>query len=237
MISASLGYLRDSDDAIKTTAIGGVLLLLSPLLIPVFLVLGYLMRVLRGTADGNDEPPVFDAWGDLLVDGLKAFVVTFVYSVLPLAVLAVVGVFGVGTVLIGAGDSALAGLIGGTLVLVLALVALVVSVAGVYVTPAALSNYAETDRVSGGFAFGTIWTAITTKAYAVGWLYAFAVILAGSLAIGVLSVVPVLGTIAGVFVQFYAVIAAYYIVGHTWADVRPVAAEREGADPVERPAV
>ena len=237
MITASLNYLRDSDDAIKTTLIGGVLLLLSPLLIPVFLVLGYLMRVLRRTGERSDEPPVFDEWGDLLIDGVKAFLITFVYSVLPLAILAVVGVFGVGAVLIGAGDSALAGLLGGTLVFVLAVVALAVSLAGVYVTPAALANYAETDRVGSGFAFGTIWTAITTKAYAVGWLYAFAVLLAGSLAIGVLSVVPVLGTIAGVFVQFYAVVAAYYIVGHTWADVRPLAAEREGADTVERPAV
>ncbi|MFC6752995.1 DUF4013 domain-containing protein [Halorubrum tibetense] len=237
MISASLGYLRDSDDGIKTTAIGGVLLLLSPLLIPVFLVLGYLMRVLRRTTDGVDEPPVFDDWGDLLVDGVKAFVVTFVYSVVPLVALAVVGVFGVGAVLIGGGDSALAGIVGGTLVVALTLVAFAVSIAGVYVTPAALSNYAGTGRVSDGFALATIWTVITKKAYAVGWLYAFAVILAGSLAIGVLSVVPVLGTIAGVFVQFYAVVAAYYIVGHTWADVRPVAAEQDGVGPVERPVV
>jgi len=237
MITASLNYLRDSDDAIKTTAIGGVLLLASFLLIPAFFVLGYLVRVLQRTADGTDEPPVFDEWADLLGDGLKAFVVTFVYAVVPLAILAVVGVFGVGAVLIGAGDSALAGIIGGTLVLVLALVAFVVSLAGVYVTPAALSNYAETGRVGDGFALGTIWTATTTKAYAVGWLYALAVILAGSLAIGVLSVVPVLGTIAGVFVQFYALVAAYYIVGHTWADVRPVTAEREGVDTAERPAV
>ena len=237
MITTSLTYLRDSDDAIKTTAIGGVLLLASFLLIPVFFVLGYLVRVLRRSADGNDEPPAFDEWGDLLRDGLKAFVVTFVYSVFPLAVLAVVGVFGVGAVLVGAGDSALAGIIGGTLVLVLAFVAFVVSLAGVYVTPAALSNYAETGRVGDGFAFAAIWTAITTKAYAVGWLYALAVILAGSLAVGVLSVVPVLGTIAGVFVQFYALVAAYHIVGHTWADVRPVAAEQGGVDTTERPAV
>ena len=132
MIAASLSYLRDSDDAIKTTAIGGVLLLLSPLLIPVFIVLGYVMRVLRRTADGHDEPPVFDEWGDLLIDGLKAFLIMFVYSVLPLAVLAIVGLFGVGAALIGAGDSALAGLLSGTLVVVLALLAFVVSVAGVY---------------------------------------------------------------------------------------------------------
>jgi len=44
------------------------------------------MRVIRQTADGDDEPPVFEAWSDLLVEGLKAFVVTFVYSLLPLSI-------------------------------------------------------------------------------------------------------------------------------------------------------
>ena len=46
MIEASLNYLRESDDAVVTLLIGGVLLLASPLLIPAFAVLGYVVRVL-----------------------------------------------------------------------------------------------------------------------------------------------------------------------------------------------
>ncbi|EMA65045.1 DUF4013 domain-containing protein [Halorubrum kocurii] len=240
MLSESLNYLRDSDDAIVTVAIGGVLLLASPLLIPSFLVLGYLARVLRQTADGDDEPPVFEEWGDLLVEGAKAFAVTFVYSLLPLAILAVAAVFGVGAAVLGSGDGAggiLGGLVGGLLALLLVVAALAVSVAGVYVTPAALAAVAESGRVGDGFALGALWGVVSKRAYAVGWLTAIAVALAGSLAIGVLSVVPVLGTIAGVFVQFYAIVAAAAIIGWTWTDVRPVATDATEPDTANRPAV
>ncbi|CDK40192.1 hypothetical protein BN903_101 [Halorubrum sp. AJ67] len=49
--------------------------------------------------------------------------------------------------------------------------------------------------------------------------------------------VPVLGTIAGVFVQFYALVAAAAIIGWTWADVRPIALDETEPEPAERPAV
>ena len=240
MLPESLNYLRDGDDAIVTVAIGGVLLIASPLLIPSFFVLGYLARVLRQTADGNDEPPVFEEWGDLLVEGAKAFVVTFVYSLLPLAILAVAAVFGVSAAVLGSGDGGggiLGGLIGGVLALLLVVAALAVSLAGVYLTPAALAAVADSGRVGDGFAFGALWGVVTKRAYAVGWLTAVAVVFAGSLAIGVLSVVPILGTIAGVFVQFYAIVAAAAIIGWTWIDVRPTTTDATEPDTANRPAV
>src|SRR6056297_217785 len=238
MIEASLNYLRDGDDALVTVLIGGVLLLASPLLIPAFAVLGYVTRVLRRTADGDDEPPVFDAWGELLVDGLKAFAVTFVYSLVPLAVLGTAVAFGIGAALIGSTDGGLlGGLAGGIVALALTLVALAASLAGVYVTPAAVAAVADSGRVGDGFALGTLWGVVSKGAYGRGWLAAAAVGFAGALAIGVLSVVPILGTIAGLFVQFYALVAAAAIIGRTWADVRPVATAADDVDPIERPAV
>lgn len=240
MISASLDYLRDGDDAVVTVLIGGVLLLASPLVLPWILVLGYVSRVLRRAADGDDAPPVFEEWGDLFVEGLKGSVVTVVYSLLPLAVFALAAVFGVGAVLIGSSGGSsglLGGLIGGVLALVIALVALAVSLAGLYVTPAALAAVADSGRIGDGFAIKRLWPVVTKRAYATGWLTAAAVVLVGVLAIGVLSVVPVLGTIAGLFVQFYALVAAAAVIGWTWADVRPVAADSTEPEPVERPAV
>ncbi|MFO8114008.1 MAG: DUF4013 domain-containing protein, partial [Halorubrum sp.] len=115
--------------------------------------------------------------------------------------------------------------------------ALAVSLVGLYLTPAALAAVADSGRIGDGFAVGTLWTVVTKRAYATGWLTAAAIALAGALAIGVLSVVPVLGTIAGLFVQFYALVAAAAIIGWTWADVRPVATDSTEAEPAERPAV
>jgi len=239
MIEASLNYLRESDDAVVTLLLGGVLLLASPLLIPAFAVLGYVVRVLRRTADGDDEPPVFDAWGELLVDGLKAFVVAFVYSLLPLSVVAVAVGLSIGTlVAVPGGETAGVGtVVVGLIVLVAGLVSLLASLVGLYVTPAALAAVADSGRVGDGFALGALWGVISKRAYATGWLTAAVVVLAGSLAVGVLSVVPILGTIAGLFVQFYALVAAAAVVGWTWADVRPVTVDSTEPEPAERPVV
>lgn len=240
MISTSLDYLRDGDDAIATVLVGGLLLLASPLVVPSILALGYVSRVLRQTADGDDTPPAFEAWGDLLVEGAKGFVVILVYSLLPLVVFAAAAFFGVGAVLVGSGGdsgSLLGGVLGGTLALVLALAALAVSLVGLYLTPAALAAVADSGRIGDGFAIGTLWTVVTKRAYATGWLTAAAIVLAGVLAVGVLSVVPILGTIAGLFVQFYALVAAAAVIGWTWADVRPVVTGSTEPEPAERPAV
>jgi len=56
-ISESITYLRNSDEVVKTVLIGGVLSTLSFLLIPAFIVSGYLVRVLQRTMNGNDEAP------------------------------------------------------------------------------------------------------------------------------------------------------------------------------------
>ncbi|PHQ38760.1 hypothetical protein DJ69_10635 [Halorubrum persicum] len=121
--------------------------------------------------------------------------------------------------------------------LLLVVVALVVSLAGTYVTPAALAAVADSGRVGDGFAIGTLWGIATKRTYAVGWLTAVAVVFVGALAIGVLSIVPMLGTIAGLFVQFYATVAAAAIIGWTWTDVRPVSTDTAEVETAERPAV
>ena len=97
MISESTSYLRNSDEVVKTVLIGGVLSILSFLLIPAFIVSGYLVRVLQRTMHGNNEAPVFDDWEGLLVDGPKAFAITFVYGLVSAIV---------GFVLVGGGMAA-----------------------------------------------------------------------------------------------------------------------------------
>jgi len=130
----------------------------------------------------------FDDWGNLGVDGLKAVAISAVYSVIPVAILGLASIFGIGIAVAGLGDSAAGGLVGGTLTLLLVVLCFVLSIAGAYVTPAALSNFAETDRLTASFDFRLIWTVITTKAYAIGWLTVMAVILGGAVVVSVLSV-------------------------------------------------
>lgn len=216
MIEDSFNYLRESDDVVTTVVVGGLCLLFSFLLVPAFLALGYVLRVIDRTADGDNEPPVFDDYREMIVDGAKAFVIVFAYGLVPAVVaLFAVGFGGAGIV---GGDSTAA--LGGLVLAVGLLAAFVLNLAVAYVTPAALANYTETRRIGSGFEFGTLRDVAFDRRYAEGWLTAFAMILIGAVIGGLLNVVPILGTIVGAFVSFYFVVAAYYIIGHTWRDVR-----------------
>ncbi|MDR1722181.1 MAG: DUF4013 domain-containing protein, partial [Methanobrevibacter sp.] len=62
----------------------GVLKLLSFLIFPLFLLLGYSRRVmhtgLNGMINSNDPVPPLNNWGGMFVDGLKTALVIFAYS-------------------------------------------------------------------------------------------------------------------------------------------------------------
>ncbi|ELZ99362.1 DUF4013 domain-containing protein [Haloferax sulfurifontis] len=235
MISESLNYLRNGEDWVKTVLIGGVLGLLSILIVPTFLVIGYLLRVVRATMKGDEQPPVFDDWGDMAIDGVKGFAIAFVYALVP-AIIA--GVFGfAGIVGAAAGGSDAAGAVGGIVALVGLLLAFVLGLFAAYLIPAALSNYAETDRMGSAFDFGTLRPILTSGKYATAWLMSFAVLFASSIVVGVLNVIPLLGFVVGAFVTFYAAVAAYYIIGKTWGELHEVEMMDEGETPGEQPAV
>jgi hypothetical protein len=231
MIEDSLGYLRSSEEWVKTVLIGGVLTLF---VLPLFLAIGYYVRVLRATMH-DDEPPVFDDWGGLAVDGLKGLAIYLVYGFVPAAVGGIIAFVGVGGAI--AGNSGAAGVVGFLVALVGFLVAFVLGLVAAYIAPAALANYVEKDDLMAGFAFGEIRSAITTRAYATGWLTAFAMLLGAGILTSVLSVVPFVGTVVGVFVTFYAAVAAFYVIGHTWADLAPLELHEEDELPGQQPAV
>ena len=55
------------------------------LIVPAFLSMGYLFRVLKLSIDGVDNLPDFERWGEMFVDGLKVFVVQLTYFIIPFA--------------------------------------------------------------------------------------------------------------------------------------------------------
>jgi len=69
MLEDGLSYPIRGDWIGRIIIIGGVLGFLSVLLLPAFVIVGYLVRVLEQTIDGEDVPPEFDDWGDLLMKG------------------------------------------------------------------------------------------------------------------------------------------------------------------------
>ncbi|MFB6195061.1 MAG: DUF4013 domain-containing protein [Haloplanus sp.] len=232
MINDALTYLRTSDDWVRTVVIGGLLTLFGFLVVPTVLVAGYLVRVLRATMHGDDAPPAFDDWGDLAGDGVRAFAIAVVYGLVPTLLIAVTAA-GSG---LAAGPGSRSGLIVGGVAVVGGVVALVVGLVVAYALPAALANYAETGRVGAGFAVADLRPVLTSGTYATAWLTGVAVVIGAGVVAGLLNVVPLLGTAVGAGVGFYAVTAAYYLVGHAWGDVRELE-RHDGEARAKRPAV
>ena len=234
MITASLTYPRESDEWVKTVVLGGLLTLLGFLVVPTVLVAGYLVRVLRGTMHGDDAPPQFDDWGSLAGDGVRAFAIALAYGLVPAVVVAVTA----GLAAAAAGPGPRSGLVVGAVGLGGGLLALALGLLAAYVVPAAVANYAEQGSIRSGFAVGDLRPVLMSGTYATAWLTGFVVVLGAGVVAAVLNVVPLLGTVVGAFVGFYAVTAAYYLVGHAWGDCRGLELhDGEGETGTERPAV
>ena len=210
----AINYPRNSEDPLPTVLIGGLLTLLGFLVIPIVLVLGYLMQVLRTTLADESEPPTFENWGELFRDGMYALVVGFVYLIVPAVVFGV----SVGGIVL---EAALTGDVGfGTIAGSLAgfFLAAVLALVAWYVLPAALANVVATGHISSGFAFGEIRPVIFTERYAVAWLLALGLFVAGSIVVGILDVIPPLGFIVGGFVFFYLDVVAFRLYGRAYAE-------------------
>lgn len=208
-------YPMESDDWMKTVAIGGGAMIFSFLVVPLFLVAGYLVRAVRAGMDGAEEPPVFDEWGELLKEGFVASVIGLVYQIVPIAVFSV---FVGGSILaiatgsdVGAG-AGMFGLIGG------AFLGWVLSLVFGYVGFAGVANYAREGTFGAGFDFDVIRQAVTSRAYLTAWAYVIALNIVVGVIVGLLNVVPVLGGIVGLFVSFYALIIAGWLWGNGFAE-------------------
>lgn len=212
MLGDAISYPRNGEDWLKTTLIGGVLLILSFLIVPIFIVQGYFVRVLRSSAKGEEEPPVFDEWGELIVDGLKAFVISLVYVGVPLAIAFVVMlVLGIGGA--AAGGDAGAGL--SILGMLFGLVMLVVVMAAVYALPAALANFAYNDSFGDAFDFGEVVDTAMNMDYFVPWLLALVVAIVGGFIAQLLAII-----IVGIFLSFYVNVSVFYLYGQAYAQSR-----------------
>lgn len=215
MLGESLGYPKAGDEWLKTVLIGGVLWLIGAFIFVTLLpVQGYFVRVLRSAANDEREPPEFDEWGDLFVDGIKMLVVNLVYVGVPMLLILFASVFvGVGLLAIGvegggAGVATGLGLLGALLAIVLVLV----FVLAIYFLPAALANFAYEDDLGAAFDLGTIRRAAFTSDYFVALLLAFVV----GVTLGLIATVLTF-LLVGIFMLFYVQVSIYYLIGRGYA--------------------
>lgn len=215
-------YPMESDDWIVTVLLGGLALLLSILVVPWFLVSGYLVRDIRAGMEGAETPPVFDDWGELLKEGFVAAVIGLIYQLVPLIVFFVFVGGSFLALLSGSDAGAGAGVLGLFAGMVVSwLLAIVFG----YVGLAGIGNYAREGTFGAGFDFDVIADVVTSKSYLVAWLYVVALNVVVAIINGVLNVVPVVGGLVGAFVAFYALVIAGWLWGRGFAEATAMTAE------------
>jgi hypothetical protein len=220
-IERAVKYPMENDDWVKTVGIGGLLVLLSFLIVPALAAYGYALRVIRAGIRDDAEPPVFDEWGDLIIDGLKVFIIGLVYQIIPLIVLVVLVGGSLFSMLAGAGAGGsaggaaaglgIAGIFGG-----LALYALLALVFG-YIGAAGIINFARTGEFGDAFDFGVIKELMFSGDYLLAWGIVIALNLAVNIIGSILSI-TVVGNILIPWLAFYAVVVGAFVFGRSYAE-------------------
>ncbi|AUG48823.1 hypothetical protein BVU17_03060 [Haloarcula taiwanensis] len=210
----TLRYPMEDDDWTVTILIGGVLSLLSFLVVPVILVYGYLVQAVRERADGATQPPAFEDWGELLVDGLKAWAISIVYMLVPLVVFGVTvggSLFAIATGTRAGAGAGLAGLFGGLAI------SFVLSLVFGYVATAGIIHFACTGEFGAGFDFGTLRTLVLSPEYATPWLVSIALFIAVNVVVNLLNVIPFLGSLVAVILSPFATFYVLVVATDLWA--------------------
>ncbi len=84
-------------------------------LIVSFIVYGYMLRAIKASIAGSDELPEFDEWGEMIIEGIKVFLVSLIYSIpaiIILIVLAAPAITAAAYLSAGISIDAISGLIG-----------------------------------------------------------------------------------------------------------------------------
>ncbi|GAB6055242.1 DUF4013 domain-containing protein [Methanobacterium movens] len=163
--------------------------------------MGYIFRALKASIAGSEELPEFDEWGDMLVDGLKVFVVQFVYFLIP-AIIMFIGIGGSIFAMTPTGDPTAFFALFGVTTLIAAIAGIILGL----VATIALANMAYYDSDLGAaFRFSEILEIISQ----IGWVdyilwYIVLVVVGavGGFIASILNFIPILGTIVAVVVVY-----------------------------------
>lgn len=125
--------------------------LLIPALIAAFLTLGYQLRTIATSIIGENEPPEFNEWTKMFLDGLRVFIISIAYGLIPTIILSV----GFIMILTGSSVGLIVLLLGAILFIILGIISVM-----------ALSNMAYYGEIGAAFRFGEIRERIES----IGWL-------------------------------------------------------------------
>lgn len=192
---------------LEKVLIGGLFWIATILLFGWFFILGYMARIVRNVAAGvDDRLPEWDDLGEMFTEGLKLFLVAFVWYLPIFLVMVPLMVWAI--VFDEFGSPRMSELFAGCMVLTIVPLGLLIT----FVLPAALVRTAVYRTVGAGLAIGPVFAFVRDNF--VNFLLAFIVYLAANF-IGQMGIV--IFCIGVFFTSFWGMAVASHAYGQTWA--------------------
>lgn len=197
----SLKFPFQDEEWVTKILVGGLLNLLP---IVNFLSMGFALETMRNGTRGQEEMPEWQDWGDKFMLGLIAFVIGFIYSLIPVIIMTAGGAGGV-----LAGGLAGGGLFGGS-----ALIGILLWLAIIFFMPMAMANYVAKQQFGAAFALGEILEHIKPVLGNYAIAYVLALVLAFFLVL--VAFIPVIGWIIAIFGSFYVGVVFASVFGQLY---------------------
>lgn len=200
-IAKAFTYVTEDDRWVGKLGLGALISLLSFLILPIFLLIGYAVGITRNVMHGEKRPlPEWEDLGTLFKDGISIFVASIVYT-LPfwlLICIAFVTTIGFGGLSEAAqlNEDAIAAGILATWGLIMCLI-LIFTLAFFFISPAIVIQYVRGGDLAACFRFAEVLAIVRDNMgdIIIAGLTPFAASFVFSIGFGVLNAIPCLGTI------------------------------------------
>ncbi|MCB8977518.1 MAG: DUF4013 domain-containing protein [Ardenticatenaceae bacterium] len=224
-VAKAFTYITEDDRWMGKIAIGALISLASFLILPGFLLTGYLVGIARNVMNGVKRPlPEWDDLGTLFKDGLSIVMASVVYT-LPfwlLICIAFVSTIGFGGLsemteisedAIAAGVMATYGLVG-CLVLIFML-------ALFFISPAIVIQYVREGELGACFRFGEVFTIVRENMgdILIAGLTPFLASFVMSMVFGVLNIFLCVGTVLAFLLSFVMTPYLTAVTGHLYGQI------------------
>jgi len=148
-IGKSFSFVFEDEKWIEKVLIGGLVSLIP--IVGIFILMGYGVKLVRNVRNHDPNPlPEWTDWGELIADGLKLFIITFIWT-LPLVILYMLIVIPMAMT-----DPENPSALASTMAMCFGCFAFLYGIIVWLALPAIVIKFAETGEISSGFKFGEI---------------------------------------------------------------------------------
>ena len=221
-IGKSISFVFDDERWVGKIGIGALVALLSFLIIPIPLLVGYATGITRNVKNGDATPlPEWDDWGQLFKDGLSIIVAQIVYT-LPfwlLMCIAGIATIGFGSLSEISEDAMAAGMM--TTFGLVGCLGFLFAIALLFLSPAIVVQYVRTNELGATFRFGEV---IGIARDNIGNILIVFLVTLGlnfvlSLVLGILNIIPIAGQCLGLIIAIAAGPYLMAVTGHLYGQI------------------